>query len=171
MDDYMAPHNCYRCKGEDKWASIAVGSDEEWQRFCKAIGSPEWTQEPKFANALNRWKNQEELDRLITGWTETKGHYEVMQILQDAGVAVMPSFNSAEIFNDRHFKERQFVGEVVYDGQKQIVLGVPFKMSKTQTDVFHPAPKWGEHTDDVLKNTLHMKEEDIKSLKERNVIK
>ena len=27
----MAPHNCYRCKGEDKWIVIAVATQAEWQ--------------------------------------------------------------------------------------------------------------------------------------------
>ena len=36
----MAPHNVYRCNGDDAWVVIAVESDDEWQRFCSAIGEP-----------------------------------------------------------------------------------------------------------------------------------
>ena len=93
-DDYMAPHNCYRCKGEDKWISIAVGSDDEWKRFCQAIGQPEWTKDEKFATMLSRHNNREELDKKVTEWTIDREHYEVMKILQSAGVAAMPSKNS-----------------------------------------------------------------------------
>ena len=28
-DEWMAPHNCYRCQGDDKWVSIAVATDPE----------------------------------------------------------------------------------------------------------------------------------------------
>ena len=24
LDNYMAPHNCYRCKGKDKWISVRL---------------------------------------------------------------------------------------------------------------------------------------------------
>lgn len=40
QDAIMAPHNVYRCKGDDKWISIAVGSDEEWQALKGAMGNP-----------------------------------------------------------------------------------------------------------------------------------
>ena len=40
---FMAPHGCYRCQGEDMWAAIAISSDEEWESFSQAIGSPAWT--------------------------------------------------------------------------------------------------------------------------------
>src|SRR5207302_796469 len=33
----MAPHNVYRCAGEDEWLSIAVGSDAEWEALCRVI--------------------------------------------------------------------------------------------------------------------------------------
>jgi benzylsuccinate CoA-transferase BbsF subunit len=171
LDDFMAPHNCYRCKGEDKWVSIAVGSDEEWRRFCLAIGNPEWISEEKFADAMSRWKNQDELDRRITEWTKSREHYEVMQILQAAGIAAMPSFNSAEILNDPHYKEREYVEEVVYAGEKQLVLGIPFKLSKTPTDVYHPAPQWGEHTDYVCRNILSMSDKEIERLRQNGTIK
>ncbi|MBN2073925.1 MAG: CoA transferase, partial [Dehalococcoidales bacterium] len=46
----MAPHNNYRCKGDDKWISIAVKTEEEWINFCKAIGNPAWTKEDRFAD-------------------------------------------------------------------------------------------------------------------------
>src|SRR5512139_2575343 len=42
--NYSAPHGIYRCQGEDRWAAIAVTSDEEWQSLVEAIGSPKWAQ-------------------------------------------------------------------------------------------------------------------------------
>ena len=85
LDDYMAPHNCYRCKGEDKWISIAVATDEEWAALCQVMGNPEWTKGERFLTASARWQNQEELDRLIQQWTSNYSHYEVMEMLQAAG--------------------------------------------------------------------------------------
>ncbi|MCK4722152.1 MAG: CoA transferase, partial [Dehalococcoidia bacterium] len=46
LDNFIAPHNCYRCQGEDKWVSIAIATDDEWQAFCHAAGRPEWTADP-----------------------------------------------------------------------------------------------------------------------------
>ena len=53
-DDIMAPHNCYRCKGDDKWVSIAISTDEEWDAFTNAIGNPEWSEDRRFSDAYSR---------------------------------------------------------------------------------------------------------------------
>ena len=50
-DYHMAPHGAYRCKGDEKWATIAVGSDEEWESLCRAMGRPELATDPRFADA------------------------------------------------------------------------------------------------------------------------
>ena len=50
----MAPHGCYRCQGDDKWATIAVSSDEEWEAFCQALGNPAWTKEERFGTIISR---------------------------------------------------------------------------------------------------------------------
>ncbi|MFC1905585.1 CaiB/BaiF CoA transferase family protein [Chloroflexota bacterium] len=171
LDAFMAPHNCYRCKGEDKWISIAIGSDEEWKIFCQILGNPEWTYDDRFADSLSRWKNQDELDKKITEWTITHGHKEIMQILQSYRIAAMPSYNSAEIFSDNHLRERGFVGEVAFNGEKHLVLGAPFKLTKTPVDIFYPAPLWGQHTDEICRDIISLTSDEIKKLKEEKVIK
>src|SRR5918999_1951906 len=50
-DEAMAPHGIYRCRGEDSWISVAVGSEEEWRGFCRALGNPPWAIETRFADA------------------------------------------------------------------------------------------------------------------------
>ena len=64
-DKVMTPHGCYRCKGNDEWVAIAIGSEEEWEAFIKAIGSPAWAKKEAFSNEQNRRQNQDELDKLV----------------------------------------------------------------------------------------------------------
>src|SRR5262249_1276126 len=40
-DVRMAPHNCFRCRGEDAWVAIACGSEDEWQALCRVMGQPQ----------------------------------------------------------------------------------------------------------------------------------
>lgn len=105
-DPVMAPHNVYRCKGDDKWISIAVGTEEEWQNLVHAMGDPEWAKDEKFADMYSRHENSAEIDRHMTEWTIRYGHIELMHLLQDAGVAAMPSFCATEILEDPHVKAR-----------------------------------------------------------------
>jgi benzylsuccinate CoA-transferase BbsF subunit len=64
-DGQSAPHSCYRCLGEDRWCVIAISSEDEWQRFCEAMESPEWTRDPKFQTMAFRLQNEDELNAHI----------------------------------------------------------------------------------------------------------
>ena len=104
-DNVMAPHGCYRCQGEDKWVAIAISNEQEWAAFSNAIGNPDWTKREDFNDELSRWKNQEQLDKLIEEWTKKHDHYEVMRILQEAGVMAGASINMVEVVNDGQLNE------------------------------------------------------------------
>ena len=164
-DDIMAPHNCYRCKGEDKWVSIAVSSDEEWAALCHTMGNPAWTKEERFGDQLSRWQHQEELDELIEAWTVNHTHYEVMEMLQSVGVAAAPSFSNEELFDNPHCQQRECFTPVQHPEEGELyVLAPPWKFSATPARVTGPAPLLGEHTEYVLGELLGMPEEEISRL-------
>lgn len=169
-DDVMAPHNCYRCKGEDKWISIAISTNEEWAGFCKATRHPEWAEDPQFIDGLARWKNQETLDRLIEEWTRTRTNYQAMKVLQKAGVAAVPSFTNKEIVTDPHLQERgvfQKVDQPFMGLQTQ--MGLPWK-TLTSAEPVRPVPLLGQHNEYVFGTLLGMTGEEIEKLKKREII-
>jgi benzylsuccinate CoA-transferase BbsF subunit len=171
QDDMMAPHNCYRCRGDDRWVSIAVSTEEEWQAFCQAMGNPDWTRDDKFSNARGRWQNQEELDRLVTEWTLSHTHFEVTEMLQKAGIAAFPSLSNQEIFSDPHFKERKLAVEVEHPVMgKQVVLGAPWKLSETPAEVIKASPTMGENNEYVFGELLGLSSNEIKRLMDEQVI-
>ena len=170
-DRIMAPHNCYRCKGDDKWISIAVSTDEEWNSLCNAVGHPEWASDERFADSYRRWKNEEALDELIGSWTINHTHYEVMEILQGAGVAAIPSFSNEEIFNDPHFQARGLAVEVNHPVMgNQVVLGPPWRLSETPAEVVKAAPLIGEYNEYIYGELLGMSTIEIKRLIDDEVI-
>ena len=170
-DRIMAPHNCYRCRGDDKWVSIAVATDEEWQAFCNAAGHPEWASDERFSDTYSRWKNERELNDLIGEWTVNYTHYEVTEILQKAGVAAIPSFSNEEIFSDPHFKARELAVEVEHPSMgKQVVLGPPWRLSETPARVTKSAPTIGENNEYVFGEILGMSGKEIARLIEEEII-
>ncbi len=170
-DEVMAPHNCYRCKGEDDWISIAISNDEEWRAFVNAIGNLDWARDEKFQDAFSRKQNEDELDRLISQWTINHTKYEVMDMLQKAGVAAVPSFSSEDLFNDPHLKERGFATELEHPIMgKTTVLSPPWKLSATPARITRHAPLFGEHNNYVFGELLGMSQEEIETLMEEEVI-
>lgn len=171
LDEFMAPHNCYRCKGEDKWISIAVATDEEWEALRKVLGNPEWAKEQRFLTVSARWQNQEELDGLIEKWTSNYSNYEVMEMLQKAGVAAIPCFNAEELFNNPHLNDRQCWTKVIHPILgKQTVLTPPWKLSATPAKISSSAPLLGQHSNYVLKELLGLSDDEVRLLEEAEVI-
>lgn len=169
-DDIIAPNNCYPCLGDDTWISIAIASDDEWERFCHISGNPQWLDDTRFCDAYKRWLNQEELDKIIEKWTSKHTDYELMNILQKGGVAAVPSFNTKQLSTDIHVKERDIIQKVQHPVIGEIdVLGVPWKLSGIRPDICR-GPMLGEDNKYVFHELLGISEDDIRHLEESKVI-
>ncbi len=166
----MAPHGCYRSQGEDSWVAIAISSDGEWRALCSAMENPPWAQDERFANAIGRWRNQDELDRHIEGWTSQYDHCQLMNMLQQAGVKAGAVLNIAELVDDPHLNERGFFQELSHpEAGSHLHPGVSWRMSKTPGSLRLPAPCFAEHNDYVLGQLLGMSGDDISRLAQEGV--
>ncbi len=165
LDEAMAPHNCYPCKGDDKWISIAVATDPEFQALCDVAGHPGWSKDPRFADQHSRWQHQAELDALIGSWTKGHTHYDVMEKLQRVGVAAVPSFNVEELANDPHVQSRGVLRDLPHPVVgEQPVVGPPWKLSETPARIRRHAPLFGEHVDHVFGDLLGLPSREMKRL-------
>jgi benzylsuccinate CoA-transferase BbsF subunit len=171
QDSIMAPHNCYRCKGDDKWISIAVATDEEWKAMCCVMGNPAWTEDEAFSNTHSRWKNRAQLDKHISEWTINYTHYELMTLLQNAGVAAMPSFSAEEILSNPHIKARGLINEVQHPVMgKKVVINPSWKLSGTPAGIKKASPLLGEHNEEVFCGLLGMPKEELARLVEGRIV-
>jgi benzylsuccinate CoA-transferase BbsF subunit len=169
-DQTMAPHNCYPCQGEKKWVAIAVASDEEWRALCRVVGDGRLAQDRRFADAAGRLRHQEELDRLLGEWTQSRSPAEVTEALQREGVAATPVEDGSSLPQDPHLLERGMLREVDHPALgKRVVLGAPWKMSKAPWEV-RRSPLLGEHNQYVLGELLGMSEEEIDRLVDEGVL-
>jgi benzylsuccinate CoA-transferase BbsF subunit len=167
-----APHNAYRCKGEDMWVTIAVTSEEEWENLCGAMGNPGWTKDSRFTDMLSRWQNQEELDKLIESWTIQHDHYAVQQILQKAGVPAAAVVTLEEhVLYDPQVKDRGLYQWLTYhDGVDDPIFRVPWVLPETPTVLNRCAPYAGQHNEYLLKSILEIPDDEISELVNENVV-
>lgn len=170
-DPSAAPCGCYRCKGDDRWVNIRVSSNKEWEGFCRALGNPSWTKEERFCNCLNRWQNQDELDKLVEEWTMKHEQYEVMHILQREGVPAGPVLDCASCYSDPQLNERGFFEEVTQeDCGTHRYPGMMWKMSKTPLSIRRPPIRLGEHNEYVYKELLGVSDEEYAGLEAEGLI-
>ena len=167
----MAPHNNFPCRGDDQWVSIAIKTEEEWQHFCQAIDHIELANDGRFSDMHNRLANQDELDRIVAEWTNERSGYEVMEILQGAGVAAVPCIGGQERFLDPHFQERKVFTFFPHPAtESTLIPGSPWKMSETKCPIYRPAPMLGQHNQYVFGDLLGFSKEQIEAMEERKVL-
>jgi len=158
-----SPHGVYRCKGEDRWLAITVFTDEEWQAFTKAIGSPGWADEERFAGAESRQNHADELDKLVESWTLSQNAEEAMHLLQSAGVAAGVAQTGQDMAeNDPHLRERGIFQPVPdAGGTLRTIERAPYKLSLTPGEVNRGAPEFGADQDFVLRDILGIDDEEL----------
>jgi benzylsuccinate CoA-transferase BbsF subunit len=170
-DAYMSPHGVFRSAGEDRWVSLAVRNENEWQRFCSVIGQPALATDPRFATLSARQQHEDVLEALVTTWTITHSPEEATAQLQAMGIPAAPSMNNRDLSTDPHLNSRPiFVALDHPEVGKQQHVGIPWQMSKTPLAVQRPAPLLGQDTEYVLRDLLGYSAEQIGVMKEDQVL-
>lgn len=151
-----AVQGCYPCAGNDRWVNITLYDESDWRAFCDAIGSPEWTTQAQFATHSRRYANQDVLDAHIAEWTQQRDHYEVMRLLQAAGVAAGPVMDQRDAFADPHLSARGIFEDVYHEdvGGSHLYVGAPFKMSETPARIRRGPVQLGQDNEYVYKHIL-----------------
>jgi crotonobetainyl-CoA:carnitine CoA-transferase CaiB-like acyl-CoA transferase len=170
-DPYMAPHGVFRCAGEDRWVSVAVRDDREWQRLCAVIGRPELVADTRFSTLIGRKHNEDEIETLITAWTSTQSPEEATAQLQAAGIPAAPAMSNKELATDPHLNSRSVFVHLEHPevGVQQHV-GIPWQMSKTALQVRRAAPTLGQDTEYVLRDILGYSAEEVAALRDRQIL-
>jgi crotonobetainyl-CoA:carnitine CoA-transferase CaiB-like acyl-CoA transferase len=164
-DGRKAPHNVFRCLGEEKWVAVSVETDAQFRALSQASGNADWADEPRFATPPARLENQDALEALLQQWTANLGVEEVVAILQAAGVPAAPVLDTAEVLADPHLVERGFVAPVEHPAVgTRTIPTLPWAADGRRVDDLRPAPTFGEHNQWVLKELLQVPDEEYERL-------
>ena len=166
----LAPHGCYRCRGDDRWIAITVCSDDEWRALCRAMGGPAWCGDERLATAEGRLAHRQQIDRRIEEWTSTGDHIELMHQLQRHGVRAGAVLDVAELAGDPNLIERGFFVEMTHpEAGTHLYPGLAWHMSRTPGRLRRPAPRFGEHNRHVFSGLLGMSDDEIAALADEGV--
>jgi benzylsuccinate CoA-transferase BbsF subunit len=163
-DPHMAPHGVFRSAGEDRWVSIAVGTDEEWRSLVAVIGDGELASQ-RYGTLVDRKRHEDEIEARLTRWTTTHSPEEATRRLQAAGVAAFPAVTNQDLADDPHLTGRDFFVDLPHpEVGKRHHAGIPWKLSEMPCAVTAPAPCLGQHSREVLQEVLGYSESEIEAL-------
>jgi formyl-CoA transferase len=164
----IAPSNLYPCK--EGYVLIAGNADSLYYRLMSAIGRPDLRDDPALARNDGRAAQMERIDEAISAWTRDKHLNEILEIMGRAEVPAGRIYSAADIAADPHFAARGMIEQVIAgDGAPLKVPGIVPKLSATPGAIRSPAPKLGEHTDEVLQAAGYSPEE-ISGLRKQGIV-
>ena len=165
----IAPSNLYPCS-DGSYVLIAGNADALFRRLMTAIGREDLRDDPALARNDGRAAQMERIDDAIAAWTSKFTQTEVLEAMDKAEVPAGRIYSAADIAADPHYAARGMIQQIVAgDGEPLKVPGIVPKLSATPGAIRTPAPKLGEHTDEVLKG-LGFSAHEISGLKEKKVV-
>ncbi|MFV0278871.1 MAG: CaiB/BaiF CoA transferase family protein, partial [Parahaliea sp.] len=158
-----APDAVFRCAGNDQWCAISIWGDREFQALCQAIGRPELSDEPRYANAAARQREAPALEAIVSEWVAGRDAREVMEALQQAGVTAGKMQRVEELEQDPQLLSRLFIRRLVQPGIAQAMLteNSPVSFSGLPDPEIRPAPFLGQHTRTLARELLCLSGEQI----------
>jgi crotonobetainyl-CoA:carnitine CoA-transferase CaiB-like acyl-CoA transferase len=171
-----APGGAYRAAGQDRWVVVSCRTDAHWKALVEVMGSPPWAADPRFATFDLRHAHADELDAHVGQWTAQRDRYQVMDLLQRAGVPAGAVQDAA----DRLERDPQLAarGHFTMLGNDEVaplpLEGLPLRMSGTPPHtggrLRRGPPTLGQDTDAVLGELLGMKADEIEALRVEGVL-
>jgi len=160
-----APHGVYPTVGVDRWIAIAVTSDEQWNRLCDVMNRPELAADARFATRAARLAQQDELDGLMSAWTQDKDTFQLEQQLQSHGVPATAVRSMKELYDDSQLQHHGHFVQLTHPKyEATTVEGSRFRLSRTPASITGSAATIGRDNQYVLETLLGYNEERITEL-------
>ncbi len=154
------PANTYRT-ADDRYVAVMVHDQGQWKPFCEALDAVEWVDDPHFATMPLRLRHRREMNELVARRISRNDSSYWVARLEEYRIPYALVNDYAQALQDPQVAHRGLLREVVHPTSGKIrVVGPPWRMSATQTEVKSP-PLLGEHTAEVLQDWLGMREEDL----------
>ncbi len=158
----MAPYQAFRTA--DLPITLGAANDNNWRRLLQVLDSPELAADERFASNAGRMGHLPELTARLEAIFVTRKSAEWLADLDAAGVPAGPVLNVLQMAEDPQVQARQMVVETQHPVAGPVKsLGLPIKFSTTPGEVRRPAPLYGEHTAEVLREN-GFSNEDIAAL-------
>ncbi|MHB1611183.1 MAG: CoA transferase, partial [Sulfobacillus sp.] len=124
--------------------------EREWVRFCEEVlDRPDWVTDARFRENASRVTHRDELDAQIQECFSSLSHDQVVQRLDQAGIAYAQLNTMEDMWNHPQLRARHRWSTVQTENGPIEALLPPFNVSGV-TPQMGPVPKLGEHTETML---------------------
>jgi crotonobetainyl-CoA:carnitine CoA-transferase CaiB-like acyl-CoA transferase len=160
-------------RASDGYFVVSVFREHHFQLLAELVGHPEWVGDPRFATREDWARQTESLIRpAIEAWARDKTKLEAARAFAERGVAAGPSNIAEDLAADEHVAARDMLIEVPRSdaADPMLVVGNPVKMSHAAEGPITSFPGLGQHTAEVLSETLGLEAPELEALRSNGVI-
>ena len=153
--------------------AICVYMNANWKIFLEAIHREDCIQDPRFKNLGDRLKNADEVEAMVTEWSQNLSTEEALRILREKKIPCDPVLEAKEVLEDPQLKSRGMIQELMHPlkGKTGVkTAGFPIRFSEIPAEYPGPAPSLGQHNEEIYLGLLGFSKEEMEQLRKEGVI-
>jgi crotonobetainyl-CoA:carnitine CoA-transferase CaiB-like acyl-CoA transferase len=168
----FSPFNTYPTR--DGTIAIGAATNEDWVALLHAMGRSDLAQSEKFMSMGWRVAHNDQIDAIVTEWTQQLTTAETIAALNHSDIAASPIRNFADIMEWKHLRERDMLQPLRHPTESLtgdvVGAGFPIKLSRTHKGYTDPAPGLGQNNTEIYSGLLGLSAGQIAELRDRQVI-
>jgi len=167
-----APQGVYRCAGHDAWLALTIADDDQWAALAtKLLDRPDLAADPGLATIDGRRARHDELDDVITAWAATQDVAMAADALATLGIPAAAARDPRLTYRHPQFRARRYQQVVDHPVTGPTPVPTqPFRLTGVDDWVRTPAPTFGQHTDEVLRDLLGLTDDQLARLHDEGTI-
>jgi crotonobetainyl-CoA:carnitine CoA-transferase CaiB-like acyl-CoA transferase len=135
----------------DRPITLAASSPRMWERFCDALGQPEWKTREAWGTREGRSQQRAEINEAIALVTRERPSLHWIEVFDEAGIPCGPINTIDHVFADPQVRHLGLARPTLHPrlGEQQVV-GTPLNFEGIEDQVRRATADAGEHTEEVL---------------------
>jgi crotonobetainyl-CoA:carnitine CoA-transferase CaiB-like acyl-CoA transferase len=147
---HTAPRNVYRC-ADGQFVAMSGSMQSMAMRILDTIGRPELKTDARFATNDARVRHRDALDEIIGEFIGRHTQPQALALFEQAGVTVGPVCSVADLLDHPYVTGREAIVRMHDDDLGSLPMhNVIPRLSATPGALRRPAPRLGEHTEEIL---------------------
>jgi crotonobetainyl-CoA:carnitine CoA-transferase CaiB-like acyl-CoA transferase len=145
---YTAPSDAYRTR--DGWINVPTIGDSMFRRWARLVGREDLIDDPRMKDDITRAAHAGLINEIMSKWCAGRTRGEAVRELVEARIPCGPVNDLDDVLADEQVRARGLLEETTFCGQPLRVSSPAARLSRSPATIRRPAPRLGEHTDEIL---------------------
>jgi crotonobetainyl-CoA:carnitine CoA-transferase CaiB-like acyl-CoA transferase len=164
-----APYNVY--PASDGFVAIISVNESHWTGLTRAMGRPELADDPRLRTVLERLRNIDLTDQIVSEWSSQLTRNELTELCRVNKVPCAAVRDLLEVTEDPHLRARGMLREIAHPEYGEILVHrSPVILHDAGTPDYKPSARLGEHNNEILSEYLGLSDGQIDALRQAGAI-